>query len=787
MNSTQSAGSDTKSPLCSQCQKIDFKAIFRSRIITTTAQGPETFIVLGWLDDIGRRTTCSFCRLVRQTLQFHFKDSDLTPLHWKEGKPDSKRLKCFLYNDELARPEADGIDGKGSEGSSLFYLEISTSPALYRRDLYSWSGRINQNWLLPKIQLISDKSSEKKLPSGHGRIVPAKNVNFTLLNRWLSLCNHLHPELSQDTFSSPAEVFSHLRVIDVNRQCIIDAPKDCMYLALSYVWGQGKVLTLSRENRIALGREGGLESAMDLLPLTIRDAILLAKELHIPYVWVDSLCIIQNDEEDQRRQIGAMNHIYRSAVLTAVAAWGQDAQAGLPGVRVNSRLARQAVEEVQGLILANLLPGWRESVDLTPWNQRGWTYQEKLLANRIMIFTAEQVYFSCKHGCNFREESGNDDLSKADFTSIPSSQRTYSLDLRYQVNFKTYAMVVNEYSRRSLSYSTDGLNAISAILSTLEKPFRGAFLYGLPETAIDAALLWKPAARSHRRCDPVTRKSLFPSWSWVGWENEVEYDDCPNLCEVTRSKIVWFSSFQTDGVCSGLISESCGKPPAHWPGWKNWERRVDDDDDEIYYVEIGGDPAEWFCHPILPREERPSVSPMEAGSGILQFYALSAFFEVTNQHAPLPASWFYNSCKSYEHIICHLSVFNQKGDRAGAVLIDSNMFNERGPGKYEFVVISQTTRFPSTVDPSWDSSTQTFLPSRADRKVAREPEESDSDEEEDQKEVFDPRCYDNKKYWCLFNVLMIERRDGIAYRLGIGKLHIDAFDEHSPKKLIVLG
>lgn len=139
MNSTQPADSDTQSSLCAQCQKIDFKAIFHSKIYKTTAQGPETFILLGWLDDIGRRTTCSFCRLVRQTLQFHY--NDLTPFHWKEGKPDSERLKCFLYNDELDRSEADGIDG--SEGSSLFYLELSTAPALYRRDLYHWSGRTN--------------------------------------------------------------------------------------------------------------------------------------------------------------------------------------------------------------------------------------------------------------------------------------------------------------------------------------------------------------------------------------------------------------------------------------------------------------------------------------------------------------------------------------------------------------------------------------------------------------------------------------------------------------------
>lgn len=95
-----------------------------------------------------------------------------------------------------------------------------------------------------------------------------------------------------------------------------------------------------------------------------------------------------------------MDRIYRSAKL--VAASGHDAEVGLPGVRFNSWCSNQAIEEVQGLTLAKVLPGKREITDRPLWNQRGWTYQERLFSKRLPCFC---------------EDCADDEFNMADFYS----------------------------------------------------------------------------------------------------------------------------------------------------------------------------------------------------------------------------------------------------------------------------------------------------------------------------------------------------------------------------------
>lgn len=773
--------------LCERCRTIDFKTIFRIPIYRSVPgyKRLDQDIPLGWLHEVGQRIGCSFCRLLKQTLQSHYKECDLTPAHWRDGSNGSSGYMCYVSN---YCEEANVIPTENLEFlPSLFHLEIYTFPALERSDLYSSLPESTMDSLLPKIQLIFQKNSPGMPARGHGRVVPKNQVNFALLQKWLSLCNQFQHFGGNLPFQSSS--FANFRVIDVNREYIRDAPSHCTYLALSYVWGKKEFLTLTKENRKALQSEGGLARVMQLVPLTVRDAMLLVKKLDEQYLWVDSLCIVQDDEEDRYKQIAAMDRVYRSAKLTVIAVSGRDAEAGLPGVRCDSRYTNQAIEEVQSLTLANMLPGKREIIDRSLWNQRGWTYQERLFSRRLLFFAQDQVYFECEEGCNFREDCADDEFNKADFYSKQwqASPATYALNFERQINFNSYALVVKEYSKRKLTQSSDGLNAFSAILSAFQHHFRGRMLYGLPETALDAALLWRPTNRAQKRLDFITRKFLFPSWSWLGWENEVGYPESPNICEITRSKVVWLS-LQDNGVFSKFTSESCGKPPALWPGWKHWERIVEDD--EIYYREIGGDPSQWFCHPITAQAERANTSPMEEGSGLLRFRAMSAFFELTGQHTRL----LITGCRNNKHMICNLSAINREGHRAGTVALDSILFNDLGSGNYEFVAISQTTLHRSSVDPSWDPATQTYLLSQEDREVILDAEEGDSSDgglnfydARPREEVFDQHKYDKKKYWCLYNALMIEWRDGIAYRLGIGYFHVDAFDSVASEKLITLG
>src|SRR5437764_187116 len=92
-----------------------------------------------------------------------------------------------------------------------------------------------------------------------------------------------------------------------------------------------------------------------------------------------------------------MDAIYGLATLTFVAVAGKNANAGLPGIRPGSRQVLQHVENVQGFRLTNALPTPAQSVDSSVWNSRAWTYQERILSRRLLLFPHDQIFFKCDH------------------------------------------------------------------------------------------------------------------------------------------------------------------------------------------------------------------------------------------------------------------------------------------------------------------------------------------------------------------------------------------------------
>lgn len=119
---------------------------------------------------------------------------------------------------------------------------------------------------------------------------------------------------------------------DFQRKCLIEAEPYHSYACLSYVWGGAKILKTETESLSSLKQENSLEARRDQTPRTIRDTINLVDQLGIPYLWVDSLCIIQDDAESKHAQIRAMAGIYANAYVTIIAGNGWDADHGLRGI-----------------------------------------------------------------------------------------------------------------------------------------------------------------------------------------------------------------------------------------------------------------------------------------------------------------------------------------------------------------------------------------------------------------------------------------------------------------------
>jgi Heterokaryon incompatibility protein (HET) len=173
------------------------------------------------------------------------------------------------------------------------------------------------------------------------------------------------------------------------------APPGCKYTCLSYVWGGVHLLELNLNTVSRLRQVNGIADDDDDVPQTIRDAILGCIALGECYLWVDSLCIQQDNEALRAVEIQKMDDIYMGAVFTIAAAAGSDANAGLPGVRRNSKQVFQHVKVAGSHQMITRLPSFKNIMLSSPWEARGWTFQERVLSRRLFVFSEAQVHFFC--------------------------------------------------------------------------------------------------------------------------------------------------------------------------------------------------------------------------------------------------------------------------------------------------------------------------------------------------------------------------------------------------------
>jgi hypothetical protein len=168
------------------------------------------------------------------------------------------------------------------------------------------------------------------------------------------------------------------------------------YLALSYVWGQVMGTKQSVIYHDVPHDNIMCTIGLETQPATIRDAITLVRALHERYLWIDSLCIDQEDPSDKAEIVSNMDAIYRGAYLTIVAADGKDADAGLTRLRGHAKYPERPICIVNRQRCLSLLPEppkYEDTLPKTVWSTRGWTYQEMMLSAKSFVFTEDEVSF----------------------------------------------------------------------------------------------------------------------------------------------------------------------------------------------------------------------------------------------------------------------------------------------------------------------------------------------------------------------------------------------------------
>ncbi|KAF2248522.1 HET-domain-containing protein [Trematosphaeria pertusa] len=402
-----------------------------------------------------------------------------------------------------------------------------------------------------------------------GRQVPSK-ANIGSIKYWMQLCDTHHENCHIP--SHVPENAQQIRLIDVRDYKIVPAfseGKSLPYVALSYVWGRTATGLLNRHNIAQCSSFNGLKDVD--IPPTISDAIEVVRLIGKRYLWVDTLCIVQDDDSDKQQQLPIMDRIYSCAELVIVAAAGQDARAGLPGVGSTERRVSQRTETINGTRFITTQPPFRQVLRRSVWDSRGWTFQEATLCKRLLVFTERQVYWVCQTTTWCEDTSGESPTHRLELTET-NSLNEYLLEPN-KCRTVLYCRLVEAFSSRHFTDESDALWAFAGILKLMASRFQRGFIWGLPHERLDAALLWGQVgcnlvhlrtARHPAGMEIASRSLPYPSWSWLSCCGQVAFlDPCGSsvISEVTWHEPIGLEDATTAKYLNSIRSTGrTGKP-----------------------------------------------------------------------------------------------------------------------------------------------------------------------------------------------------------------------------------
>lgn len=365
-----------------------------------------------------------------------------------------------------------------------------------------------------------------------------------LASKWLQMCRAHHG----GSCCPPSNVSTEIILIDCTNCEIKTLDMSHPYIALSYVWGDAVPTPLI--------------NGVQVPPATsavILDAIQVTKALGFRYLWADQYCINQTDSAVKMRQINQMDQVYGQAEMTIVAACGDSAAYGLPGV--SQRRARQQFQHPVkhgNYHVVELGPDALSDTASTKWSTRGWTFQEAWLSRRLLVFTDKQCYFECEaiacaESLEYGERIWELDDRPRNFRHLefgPFSRFDESMSLLWpSAHIDEVRTLLHSFSMRQVRFDQDSLNAVAGVLNSSQRMHLatdygatgGSVLFtsalGIPllvgnyhgqpvlQQTLVTGMSWVHVASGRGRILQGTvprRRTAYPSWTWAGWEGVVE-------------------------------------------------------------------------------------------------------------------------------------------------------------------------------------------------------------------------------------------------------------------------
>ncbi|ORY18230.1 heterokaryon incompatibility protein-domain-containing protein, partial [Clohesyomyces aquaticus] len=380
--------------------------------------------------------------------------------------------------------------------------------------------------------------------------------NIGVIKSWLDDCQSNHAFCMQHA-NTKADLPTRLvEIIDLDTARLVEtAGQVGEYVALSYCWGPNPDDN-SMTTRSNLSERLQPHSLLrNELPGAIRDAIAIVERLGIRYIWIDAICMVQDDFNDKNFELGKMSQYYRNSYMT-IAVSTTRCTTGFIGTlgrcekHPKSPLPRDLIpldvfalsmtkdEGQSGKVYVREENPYRLSEE--PINKRAWTLQEGVLAPRVLLFGSRVIWF-CQHMTH--SDGGVEDWS-FDETELERTRREFQVELskldregsskgahastatdanNTRDIYGLWHRIVGSYSRRDVSHPSDKLPAISAIAAEFSRLSNDDYLAGLWRSNLARDLLWRtPQPETHR--PPQWRA---PSWSWASVDDAIIYDEVP--------------------------------------------------------------------------------------------------------------------------------------------------------------------------------------------------------------------------------------------------------------------
>jgi hypothetical protein len=398
--------------------------------------------------------------------------------------------------------------------------------------------------------VLRTRDEKLSLPQLHNSN-PRSSRAISVAAKWYQTCLMDHSSCRRENWFFPKRVVD-IRDFDSKNTVYLylsNPNERHTYATISYTWGASGYKRLKTKNHdpnhpelTESSHQQGI--VVERFPETLQDAIWIAKRLGFEYLWIDSVCIVQDDDDDWAKQSEAMTQIYAGARLNISATSCENSEQGVlqPTRQHGVRVGRLLVEEedhngtVLGQELLNLHVGKPLDVlDLEDKTlaSRGWVFQERLVSIATLHYTDEGIMWECVDGIRMESDQ---DYSKVDWkqqwkavmdaphSNAGEKEQTlvHASDPHENV-LSSWKNWTEAYAERHLFDFEDRLPAIAGVAKTLSEKFGFNYAAGLWQEDVLGGLMWKrfkhTTTLTRHVGDPV------PTWSWASVQGRLEYLD----------------------------------------------------------------------------------------------------------------------------------------------------------------------------------------------------------------------------------------------------------------------